>query len=210
MCILFAAWRYSSQSPGIACFASRKLRASQRTKEIEIRTNLERPARVPMWIAGISICLLTASGIVAIVRSIPTSYANIPDKGAASEHRRAPSAFKDAHAKDPQAHLAAARATINGRTRVRCPECGVIESVAQIERSRVGRREDAADVKVAGVVSGDASGSAIAAPVAAGKRYEMLVRFRDGSATVFNEATPRSWPSGSRVIVIGGSNPSNN
>jgi hypothetical protein len=163
-----------------------------------------------MWIFGISICLLTASGIVAIVRSIPVSYANIPDKGAASEHRRAPTAFKDAHAKDPQAHLSAARATIDSRTRVRCPECGVIVSVVQIGHARGGRREDTPDDKVAGVVSGDASGSAIAAPVVAGKRYEMLVRFRDGSATVFNEATLRSWPSGSRVIVIGGSNPSNN
>jgi len=43
-----------------------------------MRTCFERPARVPMWIAGISLCMLAVSGIGAIVRSIPVSYANIP------------------------------------------------------------------------------------------------------------------------------------
>jgi hypothetical protein len=38
--------------------------------------------------------------------------------------------------------------------------------------------------------------------------YETTVRFRDGSTAVFNEATPRTWRTGGRVIVIGGSNAS--
>jgi hypothetical protein len=114
-----------------------------------------------MWIAGISICLFAVPGIVAVVRSIPASYANIPDEGA--------------HAQDSQAQLAAARAAINRGNRVWCPECGVVESIRQIESA-----------------------------------YETTIRFRDGSTTVFNEVTPRTWRLGSRVIVIGGANASNN
>jgi hypothetical protein len=211
VCIFFAHLALFLALPGglPASQAASIARRSANRKEIEIRTNLERPARVPMWIAGISIFLLAASGIVAIARSMPPSFASIPGEGPPSEHGRALSAFRDPQATGPQTKLAATRATINGRTRTRCPECGIIESVAQIERSRESRREDTANVKVAGVVSGGSSASAIAAHAVPGKRYEITVRFRDGSTTVFNEATPRTWPPGGRVIVIG-LNASNN
>ena len=36
--------------------------------------------------------------------------------------------------------------------------------------------------------------------------YEFTVRFRDGSNRIFNDTSPRDWPLGSRVIVIGGAN----
>jgi hypothetical protein len=43
-----------------------------------------------------------------------------------------------------------------------------------------------------------------------GKLYEITVRFRDGSTTVLNEASPRTWRLSNRVIVIGRSNAENN
>jgi hypothetical protein len=152
-------------------------------KEIEIRTPFHRTTRVPMWVAGISICLLAASGIVAIVRAIPASYASIPNDGA-SGHAAVPGGLEDAYVNGP-------------RNRAWCPECGFVESIRHIESS--------ANVGVAGGVSG----GAIAASAVTGKDYEITVRFRDGSTTVFNEATPRTWRLGSRVIVISGLNASN-
>jgi hypothetical protein len=34
------------------------------------------------------------------------------------------------------------------------------------------------------------------------RNYEVTIRLQDGSRRVFNEATPRSWRSGTRVMII--------
>jgi hypothetical protein len=137
-----------------------------------------------MWIAGISLCVLAASGVVAIVRSIPASYANILDEGAPSNHQIVSSESEELHLDDPQAHPSVSRNAIGRRNRVGCPECGFVESVRPIERS------------------GGASGATIAANAQSARGYEITVRLRDGSSTVFNEANPGTWRLGSRVIVI--------
>lgn len=162
-----------------------------------------------MWIAGVSICVLAASGIVAIVRAIPASYASIPDERA-SKLGAAAGGFEDAQADGPQARPAEARETINRRNRVRCRDCGVVESIRQIERSGDVGRPDTVAVKIAGGAAGGASGSAIAARAITERDYEITVRFRDGSTTVINEANARTWQLGNRVIVIGRSKASNN
>jgi hypothetical protein len=156
--------------------------------------------RGAVWIAGVSICLIAASGIVALIRSIPASYANIPDENAASAHAAVPRlpAHASSYSNDSQAAPAGALATINRRSRASCPDCGVIESIRQIE---VSGAQDALDVKVARRVSRDA----IASSAVAGKRYEITVRFRDGSTAVFNQAGAQPGRVGNRVIVIGGS-----
>jgi outer membrane lipoprotein SlyB len=61
------------------------------------------------------------------------------------------------------------------------------------------------EVKVAGRVSG---GAIVAKPTTS-KSYEITVRFRDGSTTVFNETGSRTWRLGARVIMIGRSIASN-
>ena len=158
----------------------------------ETRTRLKRLPRCPMWIAGTSICLLAASAIVAVLHAIPASYASIPD-----ELGSAPRGSENAYGDGPQVNLAVARDAVNRRNRVRCPECGFVESIRAVEGS--------ANVGVAG----DVSGSAIAGGVATAREYEVTVRTRDGSTIVFNEATPRAWRLGSRVIVIAGLRASN-
>jgi hypothetical protein len=144
--------------------------------------------------------------MVAIVRSIPASYGNIPEEPAPSKRGGPPRESTDAHAKDPQAQLEGTGAAVDRRTRAWCPECGVVESIRQIGRSGDVGGRDRVDVKAVGRVSGNG----VAADAMTGKIYEMTVRFRDGSTAVFNEASPRTWRLGSRVIVIGGSNASNN
>lgn len=170
---------------------------------MKIPTPFNLRARGPVWIAGITICLIAASGVVAIVRSIPASYANIPDEKGASAHAAVPSVPSDAssYSNDSQGALTETLATLNRRTRVSCPECGVIESMRQIERSGAVGGQDALDAKVAR----HPSGYAIASSAAAGKFYEITVRFRDGSTTVLNQAGPQALRLGNRVIVIGGS-----
>jgi hypothetical protein len=141
-----------------------------------MRTPFIRPIRKPLWIAGIAVCLLAASGTVAIVGSIPASYASIPDEDAPSHGAVAPRGSENARVSDPQANAAITQASINRRNPAWCPACGVVESMREIEPSgEVGRQE-------------------------------LTIRFRDGGTIVLNEATRRSWRLGNRVIVIGGLN----
>lgn len=143
-----------------------------------MRTPFKRPIRKPLWIAGIAVCLLAASGTVAIVGSIPTSYASIPDEDAPSHGAVAPRGSEDARVNDPEANFAIPQAAVNRRNRAWCSACGVVESMRQIEPSgEVGRQE-------------------------------LTIRFRDGRTVVLTEATERSWRLGNRVIVIGGVNAS--
>jgi hypothetical protein len=133
---------------------------------------------VPIWIAGVFVCLSATLGTVAIVRSISASYASIPDENA-STLGAAASRSGDVHADDPRARGTVAPDTINRRNRAWCAECGVVESIRQIA----------------------GSGGAIAANTTA-KGYKITVRFRDGRTTVLDEASLRNWQLGSRVIVI--------
>ena len=143
--------------------------------------------------------MLAALGVVAIVRSIPVSYASVPDELAPSKHRAVASVPTDAYLKDSRPELPGARATINRQNRASCPECGVVDSVRQIERSGGVGRRDTLDVKVAA----RGSGGAIASSALGGKSYEITIRFRDGSTIVLNEVDPRTWRLGTRVMVIG-------
>jgi hypothetical protein len=162
-----------------------------------------------MWIAGISIGLLAAAGVVAIVRSIPASYASIPDDGA-SRRETASRGSEGAHARNRPTGPAA-RLTVNERRGgVRCPECGIVESIRKIELSGDRGGQDTFGVEVAEGDSAGAADAAVATDAATATTYEITVRFRDGSRTVLNDATPRSWRLGSHVIVIGRSQAATN
>ena len=62
-------------------------------------------------------------------------------------------------------------------TRATCAGCGVVELVREID------------------IRGDHA-------VESSRSYELTIRFQDGSTRVFNEATPRTWRPGARVMVI--------
>jgi len=99
---------------------------------------------------------------------------------------------------DPAAPLLA---TGEARVRARCPECGVIVSMREIEV----RDEDTGRARTAG---GAVAGSRIETRVDLARSFEITVRLADGSSRVFNDANPARWRSGERVIVIDGANPS--
>jgi hypothetical protein len=106
-----------------------------------MRTPFIRPIRKPLWIAGIAVCLLAASGTVAIVGSIPASYASIPDEDAPSPGADALRRSSDAR-DDAQANVAIPQAAANRHNRAWCPACGVVESIRQVGPSdEVGRQE---------------------------------------------------------------------
>ena len=162
----------------------------------------------PVWIAGLTVCVLAALGTIAVVRWIPASHANIPVEIASTTTGTEPNQLHDALAEDTQVLPAIPRASTNLRNRARCSDCGIVESMRRIERSGEIGGHDAVGVTIAGGVSSSAPGSAIAANAKTGPGYEFTVRFRDGSTTVFNQASPHTWQLGSRVVVVGRSNAS--
>ena len=92
--------------------------------------------------------------------------------------------------------------------RASCTECGTIASVREIPAWRdVGWRERV-DVKGAPRDAGITSTIAIDKAPASERIYEVTVRFRDGTTTVFNESGTSTWRVGNRVIVIAGADPS--
>lgn len=150
------------------------------------------------WIAGVAIAVLAIGGTIAIVVAIPPSSASVGDEGGKIV-RAASSPLPQEPARDPDAD---AGKPTNLRGRSPCAECGVVTSTRRIERAVESDGQDAsrADDRAG---DGNRAGSATSGGVPAGARYEITVRFRDGTTAIFVEDLPRSLPPGGRVMVIG-------
>jgi hypothetical protein len=146
-----------------------------------MRTYFGRPGRRLVWIGGIAIGLLAATGIVASVSSFPGTDAVTADEIAAYGDRSTSAGPEEAQVGRERARVAVAAPAATSRGRSRCPECGVVQSMRTIESTG----EDAPEAVMKTV-------------------YEVTVRLRDGTTTVFTAAVPRDWRPGSRVIVIAG------
>jgi hypothetical protein len=138
-----------------------------------VRAPFKQPMRKPLWIAVIVLFLLAASGTVAIVDSIPASYASIPDEDTTFHPAAAPRGAEAASTVDSEVHRAMLQATVNRRNRASCSACGVVESMRHID------------------------------PAGEAGRQELTIRFRNGETIVLNEAARRNLQLGNRVIVIG-------
>ncbi len=82
----------------------------------------------------------------------------------------------------------------------RCPECGVIVSMREVER----RDEDVDPVAVAGTTAGNGNET----PAKKTRNYEIIVRMTDGTHRSIYAANPARWRAGERLIVIAGAGPS--
>lgn len=78
----------------------------------------------------------------------------------------------------------------NLNTRVKCPECGVVESARELATER------SADSSM------ERSAEARPPPL---RRYEITLRMKDGSSHHFVDASPANWRPGQRIILISGS-----
>ena len=161
-----------------------------------------------MWNAGIFVCLLEAAGVVAIVRSIPNSFASIPDAMTRSAPQAAASGAEGMEADDPQANPDAMPAAVTPRRRMPCQECGTIASIREVEVLRDAGWQDSVDRRFSKHIASGPAGRAIVRDPASARLYEITIRFRDGKTTVFNESGTPTWRIGNRVIVIGGARPS--
>ena len=180
-----------------------------------------------MWIAAIAITLFCAAGIAAIMGWIPTSIGGANDDAALTQLQKPqtsaakPAAAKPAAAKPQTAPVQMAN---NAPARVKCAECGVIESTREINRggegsglgavggavvggllgNQVGGGRGNQVATVVGAVGGAVAGNQIEKSVKSSKSYEITVRFEDGSSRVITEANPPAWRTGDHVKVVDG------
>jgi outer membrane lipoprotein SlyB len=192
-----------------------------------METQTNKSPHTLFWIAGIAVTVFSVAGIAAIMGWIPASTGSPGEKVALTRQPAAPE--KPAAAKVHKAPAQAqARSPAQGAdhttAKARCAECGVIESIRELEArgqgsgigavggavvggvlgNQVGGGSGKTIATVAGAVGGAVAGNEIEKRVKSGKSYEITVRFEDGSSRVIPEASTPTWRIGDRVKVING------
>jgi outer membrane lipoprotein SlyB len=204
----------------------------------EVRTIEPQSGKFPqaiVWIAGIALTLFCAVGIAAVMGWIPNSLGGSGDKAAIelqSANTAPPAAAKaPAAAKSHVASVAKARPPaveqvlpVRVAAAAKCAECGVIESVREIDAKGAGsglgavgggvlggllgnqvgggRGQDV--MTVVGVVGGAVAGNEVEKRVKATKSYEIVVRMNDGSSRVISQANATNWRIGEKVKIVNG------
>lgn len=197
--------------------------------------------------AGIAVILFCVVGIAAVMGWIPTTIGKSGASTAVSKPDTPPAAPMKSAAEKPIAakphsepgHGAGTarekskseplRVATAAAEKTKCAECGVIESVREVENqgqasglgavggavvggvlgNQVGGGRGKDIMTVVGAVGGAVAGNQIEKKVKSTKSYEITVRFEDGSTRVLSEANPPAWKPGDRVKVVNGQIQSN-
>jgi outer membrane lipoprotein SlyB len=196
-----------------------------------------------IWIAGIALTLFSAVGIAALMGWIPNSMGGPSDKTAVVQQSAntvppaAPMPPRAAAAYPaPVEHVAPMRVEHDRPTRLEhdrparvaavatCAECGVIESVREVDAkgkgsglgvvggllgNQVGAGRGKGVMTVVGAVGGALAGNEVEKRVKTTKSYEVTVRLNDGSSRVISEANLPTWRTGDKVKVVNGAIRSN-
>lgn len=185
-----------------------------------------------IWIAGIALTLFCGVGIAAFMGWIPNSMGGASDKAAL-----APLSANTVPLVAPKAHKAAAAqpavvahsAPAPVAAIAACTECGVIESVREVEAkgtgsglgavggavvggllgNQVGAGHGKDAMTVVGAVGGAFAGNEVEKRVKTSKSYEVTVRLNDGSSRVIKEAGVPAWHTGDKVKLVNGAIQSN-
>lgn len=137
-----------------------------------MRTQVDRSSHLLMRIPSLAAIFCCAVAIAASMVWMPSA---MNDANAYTAYTQSPP--MPAQSAGANGDGAAADVVSDSAARTTCAECGVIESVREIDT----RGERAAEST---------------------RSYEVTVRFQDGSRDVFSEATPRTWRSGTRVMIV--------
>ena len=149
---------------------------------MNMETQADKSSYLPLLITGIAIILFSIAGLARMMGWGPNWTGDSGDIPALSREAAVP--------------------TSEARAKPRCPECGVIVSMREIER----HDEDSGPGAAGGVT---AAGNRDETRVRSANNYEIIIRMADGSSRVIDDAGAASWRIGERLIVIGGVKPSN-
>jgi outer membrane lipoprotein SlyB len=193
-----------------------------------------------MWITGIAIILFCIAGIAAIMGWIPTSMGHLSDgappltnleKTETSEKPQA-NAAKPAEIKPHSASQSRTEHVHAAKTHpahMKCTECGVIESIREVDAkgegtglgavggavvggmlgNQVGGGHGKELATIVGAVGGVVAGNEIEKRVKSTKGYDVTIRLNDGSSRVMHEANMPGWRNGDHVRIVDGAIRSN-
>ena len=132
-------------------------------------------------IAGLALIVLAGIGLAAVTAGANSS-SELADAGRPLDETSVP-------------------AQAESRVRVKCDECGIVESLREIKPAGEASHPVASGRGVKLALNDAAATS--------NKRYEVTVRMRDGASRVFEESSPANWRPGERVTFIDGASRSN-
>jgi outer membrane lipoprotein SlyB len=186
-----------------------------------------------IWIAGVALTVVCAAGTAALMGWIPNSAGGPADRtpierqSANDATPAAPKPHATAATNHPAqvAHPAPARVAVAST----CADCGVIESVREIDTkgsgsgvggvggavvggllgNQVGGGRGKDVMTVVGAVGGAFAGNEIEKRVKSTKSYEITVRLQDGSSRAISSATLPTWRTGDKVKLVNGAIESN-
>ena len=171
-----------------------------------------------IWIAAIALIVFCGAGFAALMGWIPTSAGKPEERTVAQASKPA----APTHQGTTKKHAAPAPAPVV--VAAKCAECGVVQSVREIDAkgegtglgavggavvggvlgSQVGGGDGKKVMAVVGAVGGAVAGNEIEKRVKATRSYEITVRFDDGTSRVITEPHATSWRAGDKVRVING------
>ncbi len=180
-----------------------------------------------IWIAGIALTLFCAVGIAAVMGWLPNSMGGIGDKAALEQKpaNSVPATAPKTHRAVPSHPAPVARsAPVREMAAATCAECGVIESVREVDTkgagsglgavgggviggllgNQVGGGRGKDVMTVVGVVGGAVAGNEVEKRVKATKSYEVTVRLNDGSTRAIRETSLPTWRTGDKVKIVNG------
>jgi hypothetical protein len=152
---------------------------------------------LPQLVVGIAVILFSTAGIAAIMGW--RSSTDSPDRRIAPPVSAANAANAVALAAPAVQKRASARAKAKARALGKCAECGLIESIGDINTHP--------DDSGAGTTDVSSAGDRNEQPLHTIAPSEMIVRMADGSRRVISNANPALWRLGERVVIIAGSIP---
>lgn len=179
-------------------------------------THIQKASPTLIWAAAIALIIFSLVGIAAFMGWIPNSMGNPGGEDTLG---------KAATVKTHKSNTHVASNTPNTpRPKVMCAECGVVQSTREIVQpgdggavgivggavvggllgNQVGKGRGKDVATVAGAVGGAIAGNEIEKRVDTTKRYEVAVRFNDGSSRVFTDSKPTGWRSGDHVKLVDG------
>ena len=191
-------------------------------------TNIQKSTPPVMWVAAVALIIFSMVGVAAMMGWIPNSIgepsaAELRAKAAAADEHKSEHAHKSDKPRKDKVYVAS-NTTNPVPPKVICNECGVVQSTREIVQpgdggavgivggavvggllgNQVGKGRGKDVATVAGAVGGAVVGNEIEKRVDTTKRYEVAVRFNDGSSRVFTETKPTAWRSGDQVKLVDG------
>ena len=191
-------------------------------------TNIQKSTPPVMWVAAVALIIFSMVGVAAMMGWIPNSIgepsaAELRAKAAAADEHKSVHAHKSDKPRKDKVYVVS-NTTNPVPQKVICNECGVVQSTREIVQpgdggavgivggavvggllgNQVGKGRGKDVATVAGAVGGAVVGNEIEKRVDTTKRYEVAVRFNDGSSRVFTETKPTAWRSGDHVKLVDG------